>query len=56
MRRGAWLVVALTGGPSSFEDALDEVLGHRFASRFDRVVMLCPGAGTDRRAVALRAA
>ena len=52
----AWLVVALTGGPSSFDDALDEVLVHGFASRFDRAVMLCQGCGSDRCAVALRAA
>ncbi len=45
----AWLVVALTGGPSSFDDAEDDVLGHPFPSPFDRVVLLCPGAGTDRR-------
>ena len=52
--RQAWLVVALTGGPSSFDDAADEVLVHGFASRFERVVMLCQGCGSNRRAVALR--
>ena len=50
----AWLVVALTGGPSSFDDVEYAVLGHRFPSLFDRVVLLCPGGGSDRRAVALR--
>jgi hypothetical protein len=40
----AWLVVALTRGPSSFEDADDAVLGHSFRSAFDRVVLLCPSS------------
>lgn len=55
-RDEAWLVVALTGGPSSFDDALDEVLVHGFPSRFERVVMLCQGCGSDRRTIALRGA
>ncbi len=49
----AWLVVALTGGPSSFDDAPDVVLGHPFRSPFDRVVLLCPGASTGCRAATL---
>lgn len=55
-RRGcdeAWLVAALTGGPSSFDDVDDAALGHRYPSLFDRVVVLCPGARPDHRAVAL---
>ena len=50
----AWLIVALTGGPSSFDDVGEGVLDYRFPSLFDRVVLLCPGGGSDRRAVALR--
>ncbi|MDP9476112.1 MAG: tyrosine-type recombinase/integrase [Actinomycetota bacterium] len=50
----AWFVVALTGGPSSFDDAEDTVLGHPFRSPFDRVLLLCQGAGSaGRRVVAL---
>jgi hypothetical protein len=48
-----WLVAVLAGGPSSFDDADDAVLGHQFRSDFDRVVLLCPSGRPDRRAVTL---
>ncbi|MDP9437618.1 MAG: hypothetical protein M3P49_02575 [Actinomycetota bacterium] len=50
----AWLVVALTGGPSSFDDVEDGVLGHRFLSLFRRVVVLCHNSRSGRRIIALR--
>ncbi len=49
----AWLVAALTGGPSSFEDADDAVRDHLYRSAFDRVVLLCPDSRRGRRAVTL---
>jgi len=49
----AWLVTALTGGPSSFEDADDAVLRHSFQSAFDRIVLLCPGSQHGQRAATL---
>ena len=49
----AWLVVTLTGGPSSFEDVDDAVLRHPFRSAFDRVVLLCPNSRRGQRTVAL---
>ncbi len=52
----AWLVAALTGGPSSFEDADDAVLYHSFQSSFDRIVLLCPGSQHGRRAAMLTVA
>jgi hypothetical protein len=48
-----WLVAALTGDLSSFEDADDAVLDHPFRSPFDRVVLLCPDSRRGRRAVTL---
>lgn len=49
----SWLVAALTGGPSSFEDADDDVLGHSFRSAFDRVVLICPSSRRGHRTVTL---
>lgn len=49
----AWLVAALTGGPSSFEDANDAVPRYSFRSAFDRIVLLCPSSQRGHRAVTL---
>lgn len=49
----AWLVVVLGGGPSSFEDADDAMLGQPFRSAFDRLLLVCPGSRRGTRAVAL---
>lgn len=51
----AWLVAALTGGPSSFEDIDDAVLRNPFKSAFDRVVLLCPTNQRGHRTVTLLA-
>lgn len=48
-----WLIIALTGGPSSFEDIDQTVLAHHFQSSFDRVVAVCPGGSPGKRAVTL---
>lgn len=48
-----WLVVALTGGPSSFEDIGQTAFTHHLQSSFDRVVALCPGGLPGRRAMTL---
>lgn len=50
----AWLVVALTGGLSSFDNVEEAVMGHALESGFDRVILLRLEGSINGRAVRLR--
>ncbi len=49
----AWLLMSAMGGPSSANGVDDAILSHDFHSAFDRVVLFCPRADSDRRVLLL---